>query len=487
MLFVGLFVCAVLIYRNGLHIPYYADDYQRVFTNPGEALSQSFSEANFYDHSYRPLETAVLAFVQINWDWDTLPFRLINILLHAAGALLVFHALRFWKINIWCAYGAALFVIVSQLSAAAVLGNDTQSQITGSLFSALSLWLLYRYKVQSKNTYWRYALSVLVFFLALISKETSSGLSLAIAFLAFAIQPKQNFSLRLKRASLIVLPYALCGIVYWILRMNAGSASPSFGDEHLSLRLGMNIPMNIGLFFFQSILPVSSMTLMKALHYKEWLMLTGILFFTAIFIAVIGYGIRKSSHKSLVKGLCIIIICSWIPAILLNHIGELYAYNSIFYIAVIFAIGAEYYIKMFVLRSKQIFVAAILLLIAVGISNSIGVNEKASSMKIQGDRAAIFLPQIISFAKKMPSHQWMYLVSPKDTSFEYSMFAIHGFRVSGLSDSLVRFFSERPDVRVYPGDSSECAQVAKQFSGVAFTYDPLTLHIYPMRSNFTGR
>src|SRR4051812_10229850 len=139
LLFAGLFILALLVYRNGLHIPYYADDYQRVFTNPKEAAAQAFTEANYSDHSYRPLETAALGLIQNIWGWDTFPFRLLNLFFHAAGAFLVFHALRYWKVNIWSAFAAAIFVIVSQAGAAAVLGNDTESQITGAFFSALSI------------------------------------------------------------------------------------------------------------------------------------------------------------------------------------------------------------------------------------------------------------------------------------------------------------------------------------------------------------
>ena len=483
-LFIVLFTVAILGYRNGLHIQYYADDYQRVFTNPDEAIRQAFTHANFSDHSYRPLETLSLGVIQKNWGWDTFPFRLLNLLFHAAGAFLVYHALRFWKVNTWCAVLAAIFTIISQMGAAAVLGNDTQSQITGALFSALSLWLLYRYLDSADSKNWRYFCSIFAFFLALISKETSTGLFLSITFLSYVMPVDERFTVRIKQTLLKVLPYIVCFAIYWLLRLNAGSVSPAVGNANLSIGLGINIPINFGLFFFQSILPVSSMAVMKALHYREYILLSMICIFTALFASAIGYGIVRSQRRKIILGLCPIIFCSWFPALILNHISELYAYNSLFYIGMIFGIAAEYYWLEVSKRSAIAFAGICLVILAAGITNAAGIDEKASSMKIQGDRAAIFLPQIVAYAKTMPPQERMYLIGPKDSSFEYSMFAIHGFRVSTLSDSIVRFLSHRSDVWVYAADSAESAEQAKVYPGTAFTYDSATLRIYPMKPDF---
>src|SRR5436190_22980672 len=93
LLFILFFALAVLFYRNGLHTPYCYDDYEHLFVNPQSALIESFSHANVYAHFYRPIEKFALAVIQINWGWDTFPIHLLHLLLHAAGALLVFHAL----------------------------------------------------------------------------------------------------------------------------------------------------------------------------------------------------------------------------------------------------------------------------------------------------------------------------------------------------------------------------------------------------------
>ncbi|MFI5263034.1 MAG: hypothetical protein ACHQM6_00805 [Candidatus Kapaibacterium sp.] len=479
LFFIGLFALAVLIYRNGLHIPYYADDYQRVFTNPGEAISQAFSKATISDGSYRPLETIALGIIQKNWGWDTFPFRILSLLFHAAGAFLVFHALRFRKIDFWAAILGAIFVVISQMSAAAVLGNDTQSQITGAFFSALSLWLLYRYNLDSDN-HWRYVCSVSFFFLALISKETSTGLCLSVAFMIYVMQPGKR-SFRIKQTVLRLLPYALGFVTYWVLRTNGGAASPSFGNANLSLKFGANIPINIGLFVFQSILPFSSMAIVKAMYYKDHLRLALMLLFTALFAFSIGYGLWRSPHRKIIKALCVIIFCGWFPAMILNHISELYAYSSVFPIGVLFGIGVEWYLQDKIIgRSRVAFFCVMFTLFFAAMANERGVDEKAVSMKRQGDRAAIFLPQIVALAKTMPQNKWMYLVSPPDSSFEYSMFAIHGFRASMTADSLVRFLSNRPDIEIYPADSARSVAQSKIHPGIIFTFDPATLHVYPV-------
>ncbi|MDP4220125.1 MAG: hypothetical protein Q8896_06780 [Bacteroidota bacterium] len=478
LLFVGLVALSLLVYRSGLHIPYYADDYQRLFTNPDEAMRHAFTKANPFDASYRPLEAFSLGFIQSHWGWDTFPFRLLNLLFHAAGALLVFHALRYWKISTITALRAAVFVIILQMGAAAILGNDTQSQVTGAFFSALSLWLLYRSLESGSLQLWRYAGSIIFFFLALLSKETSSGLALGVAFLCYTFSKKENVAGKIGDSIIKLVPYGICVLAYWLLRSNAGAISPTLGNANLSLNLGANIPINIGLFMIQSVLPISSMAVVKAFQYRDHLLLALIFVLTSAFTLAMFFGAIRSGRKKLALGLVVLLFFSWFPAILLNHIGELYAYNSIFLIGALFGIAFEYYRTSF--SKRPVILGVSLLMIIVAFTNYSGVEEKASSMKEQGDRAAIFLPQLISLAQKMPQNEWMYLAGPKDTSFYYSMFRIQGFRVSALSDSVVRFFSGRPDVRVYVADSASCAKLAKTYPGILFTFDPADFRIYPM-------
>lgn len=482
LLFLGFFALAAFVYRNGLRIPYFYDDYEHVFINPASEIFHSFFQANGFAHFYRPIERSVLALSQAVWGWDTLPIRLFHLLLHAAGAMLVFHSLRTWKVSNICAFSGAALKIVSQLCVYAVASNDTQSQLEGALFSAFSLWLLYRYFAGDNNNSWKYALSILTFFLALLSKETSAGLLLGIPFLIFSLEHHSgNFQKRIQKTFLLFLPYGICFLIYWLIRISAGGSVPVVGSGSYSFHAGINLLKNPGLFIIQELLPVSSMSVAEALQNKEYLPLVLMILFTGIFALLFGYGLRRSPRRKVIGGICLLMILSWFPALFLGSISELYPYNSIIYLGALFGIAAEYYWLGISGRSKVLGIGTCTIFLAALISHSIAVDKKTSGMKTLGDRAEIFLPQIISLEKTLPLNTVMYLVNPKDSSFEYTQFAMHGFHVLAGCDSLVRFYAHRPDFQYFIGDSAECSESMKYYPGIAFTYDRETLRIYPKR------
>ncbi|MDP4237403.1 MAG: hypothetical protein Q8919_13230, partial [Bacteroidota bacterium] len=446
--FIGFIVLAAFVYRNGFHIPYFYDDYEHVFTHPGFDLFGSFLQANGYAHFYRPLEKILLSVVQMQWGWDTFPIRILHILLHASGALLVFHALRTWKMNTISAAAGAIFMIVSQLCVYAVASNDSQSQLEGALFSALALWLLYRYTNQAHHHVWKYVASVGCFLLALFSKETSAGLLIAIPFVINAQgDSRQPISKRIQKMLLLLTPYAICFLIYWVLRLNAGGSTAAFGATSYSFHFGLNVFRNLGLFFVQAILPVSSLAAARAVYYREYALLTVMLLYTGLFAYFFICGLLRSPRRNLVIGLSVLAFCSWCPALFLGWMNELYPYNSIPIIAALFGISAEYYLSS--RKTPFIRSAAMLLFLGVLITNAIGTNEKTMGMSELGSRAEAFLPQVISSAKELPEHETLYLVNPDGPTFEYSQFSMRGFRVVAGCDSLVRYYATRPDFQYF--------------------------------------
>ncbi|MDP4219419.1 MAG: glycosyltransferase family 39 protein [Bacteroidota bacterium] len=267
-LFVVLFGIGLLTYYRGLHIPFYNDDFQRAFTNPREMVFQGFTSANPHDGFYRPLEQTALAAIQILWKWDSLPIRLLHLLFNSALALLVFHSLRKLEVHLVSAVIAALYVIMSQLGAFTILSNNTLSQVMGSFFSALSLWLLYQYHElgRSEGDRGKYYLSIFFFILALLSKETSTGLLPAIFFLITTGQTTNADGLRkLRRIFLEMLPYNLGLLFYGFLRMNAGGNLPVFGSSDMyGFRIGSNLLKHLWLFMGEAVLPVSTVTVIRA-------------------------------------------------------------------------------------------------------------------------------------------------------------------------------------------------------------------------------
>jgi hypothetical protein len=484
LLFIGFYLLAVLVYQAALDAPYYADDYQLVFTNPREAIFRDFFHPNPTNQFYRPLQTMTLGTIQLLWGWETLPIRLVNLFFHVAGAFLVFRALRYWKINVWCSAAGAVFMIVSQMSVGAVAGNDTMSQVSGAFFMALSLWWLYRYFEDEQKQHWRYAGSVIALFLALVSKETSVGVVFSAGFLLLAMSEQKDWSSRIKRALLYGFPFVVVSITYWLLRLNASAVLPEGGESTYGFHFGLNIPKNIGMLAFQSFLPFSSVELLRAIHESDFVAVVLIVLCTIIFAGVILYALWKTPRRRIVKGLCALAFFSWFAFLFLALIGELYAYNTIPYIAALVGIAAEYYWNSLRQRGSFNRLAFATCFAAVLLTNAISVNSKANLMREMGERAEILFPQIIERAKQVPPNHWLYMVNPKDSSFEYSLYSIHGFRVSTCMDSLVRYYSGRPDIGYRGSNAKECYAFSQTYPGIAFTYDPGTMLIYPLKDNY---
>ena len=489
LLFIGLFALALFVYRSGLCIPYYQDDFQRVFTHPQNALFQGFITSNPFDHFYRPLEQMFLAAIQIVWKWNTLPIRIIHLLLHASCALLVFHVLRFWRVGILSAIAASVFVVISQASSYAVLSNNTFSQLTGTLFAGLSLWLLYRYlgNKEQRHDKSKYLLSVVFFFLAILSKETIAGLPLGIALLVGVMQDRNMaFKTWLRRIVKQLLPFGACLIIYSLLRIQADAFVPSFSTTtnraFYSFGVGTNVIRNIGLFVIQIVLPVSSLMAKKALHFRDYSLVVPIGLLTAAFASIVSYGLWKSSKRRIILILGVLLVFSWLPAIFLNHdVGESYGYNMIMYLGVLFGIAFESY-RLKSLKKSLWAVISIVFLVS-GITNVLGTDEKASSMRSMGDRAEIFLPQILSYAKGMPRDNWIYLINPRDTEFRYTKFSLNWLSVLDFSDndSTLIYYSNRPDIRMrFCRNLAEYQDSSKTHPGIPFTCDPATLRIYPV-------
>src|SRR5204863_7402562 len=116
----------------------------------------------------------------------------------------------------------------SQLRAYTVLSNNTFSQLSGTLLSGLSLWLLYRYLTGEDTTppKWKYFMSVFLFFLALLSKETLISLPLGILLLITVIHNRNNYTNRIFAIAKQFFPYFICILIYIALRIQADSFNP---------------------------------------------------------------------------------------------------------------------------------------------------------------------------------------------------------------------------------------------------------------------
>jgi hypothetical protein len=481
-LFSGILALLTLIYWHALRIPYFGDDFQWFFPNPSDMLFGNFFHSAPDNNWYRPLQSMVLAFIQILWGANTLPIRVVHFLLQASMGVLIFHVLRYWKASFGSSVIAALYFAVSQAATFAVICNDTSSQMMGSLFGALTIWNLYlgmkhvREGVLFPRS--QMVLCLLTFLLSLVSKETSAGLCLAVFALILVMEPRSKRN-KMPMGSIAkhVVPFFLIGLLYVVMRFSAGASMPSYGsNSSYELHWGFNILKNIGLFAFQSILPFSSALLAHTLYDRNILVLAGIVGITAILATAFFYGMWRSPQSRLILSILGFALFAVTPAIFLNHVSEVYLYNALPYVAVAFGFAMEYYWTESTRASRIAF--SVLLTVAF-VANIVGSVQKTASLAEESSRSEIIMNQLYPIIPKLPNNGRLYLVNPVTKEFEYSVFAMKGLNVVKYADPWILRHTARPDVKLYVLDSEEYRDSVALHPGAAYTMDIATLRIKP--------
>ncbi len=478
----AIIVLLLLIYHQALRIPYFGDDFQWYFAHPASMIV-----GNFFHHApdndwYRPLQSTVIASIQLLWGSDTLPIRIWHLLLQTSLALLIFRALRYWMVSVPSAAVATLYFATMQAATFAVICNDTMSQMMGSFFAVVTLWNLYRgmEHVRSGRAFplWRMILSAAAFFLSLASKETSAGLCLGVFALLWVMEPARGvFINRVARVLPRLLPFFLLGVVYLIMRISAGSVMPSYGSRgSYELHLGLNIIKNLALFAFQGVLPFSSAAFMRAVYERNLVAQAIMMLMTALLGVAWIYGVWKSSKREIAFYMLGLAILSVVPAIFLNHVSEVYLYNALPYFTVAFGIAIEYYWER---AGQGIRIAFAMLLLGAFAANIYGAARKTAALAEESHRAQVLMAQMYPIISALPPNGTLYLVNPVTHEFEYSVFAMKGFGPVKYADPWILYHTRRPDIKLFVLDSLQYFDSVRVHPGVAYTMDMATLRIKP--------
>ncbi|MEP7218703.1 MAG: hypothetical protein ABI876_07280 [Bacteroidota bacterium] len=472
-----LLAISVAVYSAGFRIDYNGDDFQFVFDRPSEKIFTFFLHATPFNGFYRPLQAMVLALTQTWFGMETWPIRAINLLLHGILCWLVYLFMRRERFSGLQAGIGALFMAVSQANASAVLGNDTQSQISGALFGCLSLWLLHTYYRDGKG-WGRYALSLLAFYLALISKESSAALPALVAVVVLCDSGENFRSARgLARGVAWLLPYGMLMGIYLAIRTTIGLPGPTLGLERYAFHFGLNIVVNLAQFLFAWGTPVSSVTDYLLLAERGVLPLALIGAATLAFFLPVGIGLWFLPRRKLIGLMFLFALVALVPAVFLNHVGELYLYNAMPYLSVLVGIGLGGVME----RSPGKRWATGLMAMALAaflVSHVIAVREKSLLMKEDGDRATTLLRQITPYAVAAPRNGIIYLLNPGEQEVAYSTFLLPGFRVFWYGENIIPHMAGRSDIAASVIDRDQVDRVIAERPGIILTYDPATLRLH---------
>lgn len=452
VLFLGL---AVLVYRVGLTGWYFGDDLGLIISPESLGPFTYFSRANIYGW-YRPFQMAFLSTIQARYGLWTLPIHLIHILLHAVTTGFVYALARRFGLSALQAVIAALFFLLAQANAIAVLSVDTLSGVCATLFGVVTLWLLVPAHNStgsiSRSRFTQYCLAPVAFLLSLLSKESSVSVwPMAAACLAAfpeVAQPRPIDWRRKLHQTPVMLPLLLVLLAYLVIRNAAGAMPAEMGLGPYQFRVGANILSNLAMVLGAAMTPASTVSIMNALSRDDTAFLVGAGLVTAGELLIVVWGLWHDGRVGLWLTISALAVVSLFPMILLNHVSEMYAYGAMPLVGMLLGGGWAVALKRFrtrrlILALGSIGLAGILLL------NVAAIQSKARLMVANGESVQEILRQLEAFVPAIPANGRLLLVNPPRHGLSsYSVFMINGFDVLEGRRDIVYRSGDRSDFGV---------------------------------------
>src|SRR5512146_435939 len=149
----GVFVVSagLVSFGPGINGGYFFDDFLYVYLPSAGSWTDFFGRASGTSHAYRPLEAIILSWIQNHFGWSTWPIHALCFSLHSALAMLTYATARILGLTSLQAGIATIFLMVSQSTVSAVLGNDCLSQVLATTFGFASTFLFWRLRTQHPN------------------------------------------------------------------------------------------------------------------------------------------------------------------------------------------------------------------------------------------------------------------------------------------------------------------------------------------------
>jgi hypothetical protein len=470
MWFAVLMLTGLAVYWNGLRIEYYSDDFLFLF-DPNSDMSRVL--LGFVHHRFfRPIENLLVSTIQRWVGLETWPIHTLSLAMHCSMSFLVYRAALALGLRLRTALIASAFMLVSQANAMAVLSNDALSQVGSTLFGHLSLFLLYSYLwpglgqgTADRAVTGRYAGSVLAYLASLLFKE--SGVSFfapAVGLIAVArgipriLRPNP---VAFREAAVFVA----VTILYMAGRRLIGAAQPSFGGARYHFGLGVNIVENLAQLGLAMFLPASTVDAFTAMATRDATALAAIGTASAVLVVVIVVGLWRASSWRMVGVLAAGAVALCFPIALLNHISELYAYNTMPVISLLVGIALSSLLTGGV-AARAVAGATLVLLL---VSHVTATQRKAMLMARNGERATALLAQVTARARLVPPNGRLILLNPEGPRADYSVFRVSAFNVLRFGEYRVKQLARRADIDVVIVEPERLTQLEPGAAAVILT------------------
>jgi hypothetical protein len=449
---IGVLCLAGWAYAPGVEIPYYGDDFKFYFPAGGLGWVDHFARTGPTTGFYRPLQNTVLTLLQSFAHENTVPVHTVNLVLHLGTVGVVYEGCQWIGGTKRQALLGAALMAVAQANGAAVLGNDTMSQVGSALFGYLSLRFYGAALASGGDNRRSYGGALVLLSTSLLFKETG----FAFVLLLVLMEIGSRFSVFQRgskpRASVAELgwrlvPVLLIGGVYLIIRSHAGAVRPGFGTGDYQLSVGFNVVRNAFLFGAAATSVVSTPRMALWVQNGGWVQAAVAITGSVLFVAVVVTGVYRSGSGRKAVGLFLVAAVSLTPVILLNDVSELYVYTAMPPLCIIAGIGLSNFVKR---ASGVRYAGFVTLLVTLLGTQAAGVRNKAQLMKATGDRTQAILRQVAEYGEDAPSGSVLCLQEDvsrmhADTT-AYSIYRMPGSAPLKFAEPMVRHRSSRSDI-----------------------------------------
>ena len=421
-LIVFLIVLGFLLYGKSLSIPYYGNDFQFVFINPSiHNVLDSFTHPVPYTQTYRPIQAAIMQFVQSMHGMNTLPIHILSLLIHILIAIVIFKFMIRQKFSAIQSGIAAIFMLIAPINVMTVAGNDSLHQLLGTLLGILSVMMIIRWE-QSTSSMARLLMlvgSVLLFGMAIFSSETAIVYFVPI----LAVLMYQSIKTKNIIPAVLIMPYLLIllsyGYIYheMIPQMSGIWQSPA--------GIGRNTIINFLIISAGSIYPFSTVRLMQLFSDRSWIAM-GTLGSTAVALMIVVIaGWLQSIKRSYITGLLLIIMAMTLLLGLFIHPSELIVYTIMPFVAVIIGLAVGTMVERIrVIPSTRLLFGAFVVMVALSCAGS--TMQKVRQMGECGEWQQSIMNQLGRLIEQ-GSDRCIVLINPRERTNQYSVFVQDDF------------------------------------------------------------
>jgi hypothetical protein len=438
-------------YAPGIDVPYYGDDFQLYFPALGMEWTDHFVRTGPTTGFYRPLQNAVLSVIQSAAGMNPVPVHVLTLLLHVGTVAVVYEGSRWIGASRVQAVVATVLMAVAQINAAAVLGNDTLSQVGSTLFGYLSLRCYGQAVSGRRAVRTAYAGALTALAVALLFKESAFAFAPLLVLVDVATAPsgwgtQASLTGRAKRLA----PVLALAAGYLLLRSAAGAMSPGFGSGPYQLALGGNVIRNAVLFGAAATSVIPTPQVAEWAQTGQWAHVAAAGVGSLGLVTAVGWGVYRSGRGRTAAVLLAVSLASLAPVLALNDVSELYVYSAMPPLCILAALAAGPWLHA-APPGQRAAVAALLL--GVAVSQAVGVRHKAALMDATGKRTQAVLKQIAETAAAAPDDARLCLqdASPPTADADttaYSVYRMPGALPLIFAEPVVRHLASRPDVHL---------------------------------------